>query len=127
MTPPTLMKCGHVPQGHTPNGSPVCVICFHNPGDPSTQVADQAPELSGRLAKCPSCRRTVASELTLAFFQWRGPGSPYAKETCKNCGYHEVAHTPEKVRGNTSICPKFEPLVEGHPFDSFYCGCKGWD
>jgi hypothetical protein len=59
----------------------------------------------------------------LAFFEHRGPGTQ--DHVCKNCRYYETAHEPEKRNG--FICDSFEPMLEGHEFDLFYCGHGGWD
>lgn len=84
-----------------------------------------------RMAQCTYCKveRPSAESESLAFFQDRGPG--FCNDTCKVCRYYEVAHYPNASRVNPEV-PKqcqhsFEPMIEGYPFDSFYCGCRGWD
>lgn len=96
-------------------------------------------KLVGRLAYCAyykvvSGRHQVAnggkaqsqpqpSSTDLAFFEYRGPGSNWAAKHCV-CGYFEVAHTmPHK---SSRVCDKFTPR-EPAEFDSYYCGCFGWD
>ncbi len=71
--------------------------------------------LAGRQARC-SCGQTCASDgaapgfIDVPFFEYWGPGSMKAEEQCV-CGYYRAAHG------------KREP----DQFDSFYCGCRGWD
>jgi hypothetical protein len=114
-----LMECGHISNARDAAGNPVCVICF---GDPRALVVTvDPPDLTGRFASCLSCgKNNKPSDLNLAFFQYRGPGSPYATETCKRCGYHLVAHKPGWR------CQQFTP-VGPHTFDGYYCGCRGWN
>jgi len=111
---------------------PSCVI--HSPAPEACRIVD-APSLDGRFAKC-TCGRTRPSSLDLAFFEYEGPGSPRSKQSCKNCGYHEIAHTKEGMAGNVPTnrktviergeCKGF--VAHGpYEFDRFYCGCRGWD
>lgn len=81
-----------------------------------------------RQARC-SCFKTrpTSEHERLAFFENRGPGSDFARITCRHCRYHDIAHTPQIQAKNPHICAKFEPLAEGHEFDAYYCGCRGWD
>lgn len=98
-------------------------------------MAVNDPELLiGREAKC-ICGRTVPSTEyeRLAFFEFRGAGSQKATETCKHCHYTTVAHqddAPVWPNGKTAVqthgCPGFEPIGPWE-FDSYYCGCRGWD
>lgn len=65
-----LMQCGHVAQGTTEDGKPVCVICFGI--DPkATEVAEELPDLTGRKARCPYCRKTRDSSFDLPFFDYK--------------------------------------------------------
>lgn len=83
--------------------------------------------LEGRTARC-ICGSVVASTTPhIAFFEYRGEGSRSATTTCKNCRYAEVAHTDEARRKNPRLlCTTFEPHG-AFEFDSFYCGCRGFD
>ena len=93
-----------------------------------------------REAQCPYCKVTRPSyDPTLAFFEDRGPESRPAVENCR-CGYHEKAHDkahmaslvpgrdgkPRPTVVEDGRCPGFEPHGPWE-FDSFYCGCRGWD
>lgn len=98
--------------------------------------------LEGRMARC-TCGSRVPStdDGSLAFFQYRGPGSYDAEHGCKHCAYYDVAHDPEHMetlvhgpdgkRRPTCVesgkCPGYEQNVDGLEFDLFYCGCRGWD
>ena len=86
--------------------------------------------LKGREARC-GCGRTEPSSVKLAFFEYRGEGSEIARKGCAHCGYFEVAHTQPQTRTQQNvvergICPGFEPRG-AMEYDSFYCGCRGWD
>lgn len=99
-----------------------------------------APDLTGRMATCyPGCKPRPSSQ-SLAFFRYRGAGSPDATEKCV-CGYMECSHDPEcmakQARGrqtkwkNPTVieqgkCSGFRPHGP-HDTDLFYCGCRGWD
>ena len=71
----------------------------------------------------------------LAFFEYRGPGSRYATALCK-CGFSTTAHDPEAMARNVpnnrltvierGKCEGFQARGP-HEFDSYYCGCRGWD
>lgn len=83
-------------------------------------------ELTGRQARC-TCRRLEPSSRDLAFFEFCGEGSERATKTCKNCHYHAVAHTAAVMAKNDALkCTNFEPHGP-FEFDSYYCGCRGWD
>lgn len=89
-----------------------------------------ALNLAGRCARCV-CGKTTPSDPSLIFFEYRGTGSRVGTETCRHCGYYEVAHKPggnSAVKGyrNEHICHGFESRG-AFEFDSFYCGCGGWD
>lgn len=102
--------------------------------------------LEGREARC-ICGKTVPSTLALddegylstrlAFFEYRGPASRKAKESCIHCRYHEVAHGSGREEDIAKgVRPRRNVVEEGHcpgfeagPYDTdtFYCGCRGWD
>ena len=95
-------------------------------------------KLLSREARC-ICGQTVPSteHARLAFFEYRGPGSDFAEHSCKHCRYHDVAHGPGKEQDiregkrprrnvvEEGHCPGFE--AGPHEYDSYYCGCRGWD
>lgn len=118
---PPMMECGCAANAR--NGDkPVCAI--HG----STVVTDK-PSLEGRTASC-YCHKTQASDWGLAFFQYRGPGSPDARDKCAVCGFHEVAHRPINPHTGRERNPRqAHDFVPHGPYehDSFYCGCGGWD
>lgn len=77
----------------------------------------------GRQARC-ICGKTVPSDPKLPFFEARGPGSRYSEEHCVECWYYEEAHT---IPGRGWYGKhEFKP-GRTHEYDSFYCGCRGWD
>jgi hypothetical protein len=123
MSTKPMMGCGHRQNARTGDGRPACAICTGT--DPLALVVVQDPSLEGRLARCMcgNTRPSIESEDgSLAFFEFRGEGSPKAKQMCKHCRYYEVAHRPEKNHD----CKTFEPHG-AFEFDEYYCGCRGWD
>ena len=105
-----------------------------------------AEQLTGRTARCAyGCGSTRPSDdpRGLAFFEYRGPGSKDATERCK-CGFFKCAHEVEykqrislpfelkspfgrrKTVVEDGKCQGFEPRGAAE-FDSYYCGCRGWD
>lgn len=128
-----MMACGHAANAtNSKTEEPCCAICVGIHEGAETVVP--GPDLTGRIAKC-TCGRTRPSSEKLAFFEYRGPGSPVATETCK-CGYHKKAHDPEYMKQNVPSnretvieqgkCKGFEPRGPME-YDSFYCGHSGWD
>ena len=81
-----------------------------------------APDLTERQARC-GCGKLVASDPDkAAFYEFRGIGSRYATDLCE-CGYTKSAHEKPHIAAK---CQNF--IARGpHEFDSFYCGCRGWD
>ena len=132
MSQSAMMKCGHAANATNGHGNPSCAICCGM--TPNADIVVDAPDLTGRLAKC-SCGRTVPSDLKqCAFFEYCGPGSRVAAESCK-CGYAFVAHTVEGMARNVPSNRKTvieqgkcSGFVARGPleFDSYYCGCRGW-
>jgi hypothetical protein len=82
-------------------------------------VSDTTPDLTGRKARC-ACGALADSDPGLAFFEYRGPGSP-DELSCKNCGIRD--HAGREV---WTKCQNYEPHGPWE-FDSYYCGCRGWD
>lgn len=81
-----------------------------------------------RMARCGCGRTERSNRETLAFFEFCGEGSKEATESCKNCGYHVIAHAPDHPRRNElpMVCVDFTPKGS-QEFDSYYCGCRGWE
>ncbi len=117
-----MMKCGHVAQATDERDKPHCVICWPDPE--AAQVAE-APDLTGRKSECSTCRASIVpSSIDLPFFEYKGSESPHAITKCV-CGYYEVAH--EKPRNpHVKVCNQFRPVGPAE-FDTYYCGCRGWD
>mgnify|MGYP001624990801 CR=1 len=67
-----LMDCGHVAQGTTKDGKPICVICAPYAGVKVVEELDtENAGLDGRKARCPYCGRITDSKWTLPFFEYR--------------------------------------------------------
>lgn len=84
------------------------------------------PNLEGRTAHC-SCGKTrpSAERAELAFFEYRGEGSPDAAR-CE-CGFDESAHDGSTwPSGRRKACDNFCPRGP-QDTDSYYCGHGGWD
>lgn len=75
-----------------------------------------------RMAKCAYGCNPVPSHQGLPFFEFKGEDSKEAKIVCKNCRYYDVAHG----KGHKQVCENFVPHGT-FEFDSYYCGCRGWD
>ena len=137
MSPDTkpIMKCSHVANS-TSNGRPACVICS------CFEIDDKPPSLDGRIAKC-SCGNTRESSPSLAFFEFQGEGSDWAMGHCAVCGYapraHDtnVAHMARIEKGGRTRYEnfmeknggvhEFRPRGGDRGYDTYYCGCRGWD
>lgn len=118
-----MMKCGHQ-ANTTKDGKPACVICAGSPA--ADEIAD-SPNLEGRQAECWHCGTTKPSTLSgqLAFFEYRGDN----KRLCE-CGFANTTHLSvcainPFTRKPNKTDHKFKAKV--FEFDSFYCGCRGWD
>jgi hypothetical protein len=99
--------------------------------------------LEGRIAKCGYSNpgrywrgtveehaKGVPSRIDLPFFEYKGEGSKAAMEHCKICGFFEVAHVgPKMGEWMKDRQPKDHPFEPhgAYEFDSYYCGCWGWD
>lgn len=102
-----MMKCGHSANAINGHGNPSCVICvgIH----PGAEIIDDNPsDLTGRKARC-------------TYFGKVPKGRNHEGPT--GC-----------VRGKPCMCEKpssselaFFSYQADKPFDSFYCGCFGWD
>lgn len=79
-----------------------------------------------REARC-GCGRVEPSTSFLAF---RETAERHAEGRCV-CGYNRLAHSPEVQRKNRDIGRRtLDHEFEQAPmrdFDTFYCGCRGWD
>ena len=116
---------------------PACIThsCF--------DVAATGPDLTDRRARCAyfgkggfrsyecnyqkrtgctraKCTCELPSDAALPFFEYHGPGSPWATTMCRHCKYYQSAH-----QRNSRACSHFEPM--GDAPDKFFCGCAGWD
>lgn|SRR3990167_9221667 len=133
-----VLKCGCFPNATKKIESGMiksCVIHLTDETEGLTQI-----QLYNRRAQCNSCKTIVPSSGQLAFFQYRGENSAYAKERCKNCAFNEKAHiyngryAPHKDgtpgEKNEYLCLNrgniFEPNGPAQ-YDAYYCGCYGWD
>lgn len=70
----------------------------------------------------------VESSPDLAFFQFLGPGGANEKH-CAVCGKYEEPHlrVTSVARGAKRIDDHVFVPREPLDFDSYYCGCRGWD
>ena len=82
----------------------------------------------GREAQCICGHRQPSDPEKLAFFKFRGKGSRHATELC-HCGYNLAAHSEEHphILKRCAETGKGKGPRGPHEFDSFYCGCRGWD
>lgn len=93
---------------------------------PQHKEATQAV-LATRVAKC-SCGKEEPSSLSLAFFEFRGPGSNITR-MCDICGFNDVVHWPINPNTGRSHRARDHTFVPRSPLvhDTYYCGCRGWD
>jgi len=87
------------------------------------------PSLEGRIATCAYGEHGAKpSSPDLAFFEYRGPGSRSAEDTCE-CGYYRGAHAFEasRVSPEPIKCSVGGFKARGDRGDLHYCGCRGWD
>lgn len=123
-----MMKCGCAANAKRKVGDDYVPCCTIH--DTIEQTA--MPDLTGRMAVCYCGEKSLrpSDPDKLAFFEYRGPGSNRATSQCK-CGYAEMAHTPDKTHVMKTCAKKngrsgFVPRGE-FEYDSYYCGCRGWD
>ena len=123
-----MLKCGHAANGTCSNKGgihydppvPCCVICS------CIEVTNVTFSLEGRKAKRCTEASIRDSSTNLAFFEYRGAGSKAATQSCKGCGYHKIAHKPDRMNRSKRVCTNFQPHGAWE-FDLYYCGCRGWD
>ena len=139
MNPNTRMECGHTATARDKDGQPVCIVCVATSGDRAGRTPMAAPpDLTGRIATCGDRNGEHApmpSSVDLAFFEYRGPGSPWATEQCGAliggrvpCCYFRMVHQPiNPATGRPGITDHEFIEREPHEHDSYYCGCRGWD
>ena len=117
-----LLTCGHTDNAIRKVGEdwvPSCAIC-----GATEQVAPV--NLEGRQMRCYCGNKSIrpSDPEKGAFFEYRGEGSPAATKSCK-CGYYISVHHKENVARK---CPYDTPVPKGpFEYDSYYCGCRGWD
>jgi hypothetical protein len=118
-----MMKCGHaanairMASGSVKHDPPLdcCTICD------CIEIVE-TPDLTGRVARCCNADSERPSSTDLAFFEYRGPGSKRSMEQCE-CGYLRIAHDKPHVQRQ---CEGFTPRGP-FQYDTYYCGCRGWD
>ena len=59
------MKCGHMAQGHTHEGKPLCLLCLCDEVDFTTY------DLDNRLAECKFCKTLIKSSIYLPGFKYQ--------------------------------------------------------
>lgn len=129
-----MLACGHAANAvcSAKNGIkydppiPSCAICD------CTEVSLDPPDLTHRLARCCHNGTIKKSSNDLAFFEYLGPGSERALTLC-NCGFTKSAHDYNWPSGNRvsktppqRMCDHFT-AHGAWAYDSYYCGCRGWD
>lgn len=91
---------------------------------------DSPEQVENRIARCYMCKQEQPSSLgltgKLAFYEYMGGGSRIAIETCR-CGLYMHVHNDELWAKRPDLT-SHEPTPRGAlEFDTFYCGCRGWD
>jgi hypothetical protein len=123
---PKYMACGHVASATDTFGNPICGIDYGI--DPRAEIIATHVNIVDRFARCP-CGKVEKSSWDLAFFEYRGEGSPFARDICLNCKYARIAHIKDQTHKCSDRCRHCNSFTEigGHEFDSYYCGHAGWD
>lgn len=123
-----MMKCGHAANAVRVllDGTtiPSCAICA--PSASASIVDDAPPDLTGRTAKC-TCGASAPSSPALAFFEYRGPGAGRATCAVGDCIFLESVHQPINPHTGRPGVTDHTFVARTYDFDSFYCGCRGWD
>lgn len=91
---------------------------------------DKLTLLNGRIARC-SCRlerpSVDAINGSLAFFDYWGPESTENDKYCAECGLFKRVHNDFLWSKRPEITPHEPTDRQPREFDTFYCGCRGWD
>jgi hypothetical protein len=128
-----MLTCGHIANARRyvdqdrEQWLHACAICN------CTDIDPEQPHLDDRKARCycgEQSERNSSDHQKLAFFEYRGKGSPWAVSHCR-CGYAKNAHRDELTHVMQHCAKKNgQPgfIERGpHEFDNYYCGCRGWD
>ena len=90
------------------------------------EITSVVPHRGGRMAVC-SCGEMQPSSADLFGLTDLSADGARASESCGTCRYSIVAHTDEiRSRPHSRVCGEFTPQGE-QEFDTYYCGCRGWD
>lgn len=68
-----MMKCGHTANGKNEKKEPICVMCTLAGKPEGEELAEETPDLTGRIARCKTCGKETKSSTALPFFEHR-PG-----------------------------------------------------
>lgn len=97
--------------------------------------------LKGRLAVCDYCKHTVPSSSDLPFFRYNESNFRVPKELLNKFGKllqegwskgYSGNHNPDDPHSfpkelQDRIEEARKEIEQARKYDSFYCGCKGWD
>jgi len=96
-----------------------------------------SPNLEGRMARCeystlrngsPHPSNYQPSSLALPFFIFKGEDSPKAKGQCAICPFHHQGSLPPEWAIKKGVVKPHDFTPHGpFEYDSYYCGCLGWD
>ena len=81
-----------------------------------------------RMARC-RCGYIRPSSERAKLFGFTDRSLASEQKYCRHCGKYEVAHYPgcSQAQPDQYERHQFEPREEAAEFDTFYCGCDGWD
>lgn len=94
------------------------------PGTPKSLA-----HLIGRKARC-YCgkeRDSIEAKEHEAFFEYRGPGMNNPPCSVGTCFYVESVHQEINPHTGRPGVTDHAFVAREYEFDSFYCGCRGWD
>ena len=91
-------------------------------------MSEHTFDLTGRKAACYKGCAVVPSSTSLPFFDYLGEGSRRATEDCGKCGMSVSVHQEiSPSTGRPGVTTHGFVPCGGAEFDSYYCGCHGWD
>jgi hypothetical protein len=80
-----------------------------------------------RDAQCPYCNKLEPSSLNLAFFEDRSVETDRTTCAHQGCYFVRAVHQPVNPATGRAGITDHTFIPRTYHYDSFYCGCRGWD
>lgn len=93
-------------------------------------------DLEDRFAQCVYCKQVEPSAPGLPFFEYQGPGNGRECDVCRvvarvhdGIGLEGEPLPPTSVPAQRLAAHPAHDFTDaiGREYDTFYCGCRGWD